>query len=103
MAINAHITFGFSESDFKRTYVLPLADSLAADSVSAAERNDFVRDAVTAINDSLAAGTDDGLFDFFRADDYDGTNGNFNRITNAQVVRDTVNIIYPVNGGDNNG
>ena len=34
----------------------------------------------------LSAGTSDGLNEFFRADDYDGTNGNFNKIVNAELV-----------------
>ena len=104
MAINANITFGYDGTDFRRTYSIPLADSLTADSVSAADRNDFVRNAVQAVNASLSAGTDNGLKDFYLADDFDGTNGKFNRITNAEVERDTVDIIYPAaNGGNNNG
>lgn len=35
-----------------------------------------VEDRVLAINASLAAGTDDGMADFFRSDDYDASDPN---------------------------
>ena len=91
----ANLEFGYDGSDFKRTYALELNDSIAA-----ADRNNHVRSAVQAINASLSASTSGGLDDFFLAEDFDGTNGKLDRIIYADVTVDTVNIIYPANGGN---
>ena len=90
----ANIEFGYDGSDFKRTYAIEMADSIAAN-----DRNNFVRSAVKAINASLSAGTDGGLSDFFVAEDFDGTNGKFNGIIYADVTVDTDTVVYPANGG----
>lgn len=95
MSAIANITFGYDGTDFKRNYALELADSIAP-----ADRNDFVRNAVKAINASIAGGTDGGMSAFFLADDYNGTIGAFSGISYADVSVDNVNIIYPANGGN---
>ena len=86
----ANIEFGYDGSDFKRTYALELNDSIAA-----ADRNNYVRSAVNAINASLSAGTSGGLDDFFVADDYNGTIGAFSGIIYADVTVDTDTVVYP--------
>lgn len=91
----ANLEFGYDGSDFKRTYALELNDSIAA-----ADRNNFVRSAVQAVNASLSAGTSGGLDDFFVAEDFDGTNGKFNGIIYADVTVDTDTVVYPANGGN---
>lgn len=80
------LTFGYNGSDFKRTVELE-----ANDSITAAD----VKSAVNAINASLAGGTDGGLGDFFLADDFDGTNGKFNKIVAAKHKVTTETVIYP--------
>lgn len=91
----ANLEFGYDGSDFKRTYAIELNDSIAA-----ADRNNYVRSAVQAINASLSAGTDGGLSDFYIADDFDGTNGKFNGIIYADVTVDTDTVVYPAQGGN---
>ena len=91
----ANLEFGYAGSDFKRTYAIDIADSIAANN-----RNNFVRSAVQAINASLSAGTSGGLDDFFVAEDFDGTNGKFNGIIYADVTVDDETIVYPAQGGN---
>ena len=91
----ANIEFGYGQTDFKRTYALELNDSIAA-----ADRNNYVRSAVQAINASLSAGTDNGLKDFYLADDYNGTIGAFSGISYADVTVDTDTVVYPAQGGN---
>lgn len=91
---NVNLTFGYSGSDFKRGYSIPVADSIAA-------APDDLATAIKAINASLAGGTSDGLDVFFLADDYDGTNGKFASIIAASIDEDTIEQIYPsVQGGE---
>ena len=92
----ANLEFGYDGSDFKRTYTIEMADSIAAN-----DRNNFVRSAVQAINASLSAGTSGGLDDFFVAEDFDGTNGKFNGIIYAAVTVDTDTVVYPAAQGGN--
>ena len=86
--------------DFKLFVSINPAHFLTMSNPKDDDRADFVRNAVKGINASLVGGTSDSLDTFFRAEDYDGTNGNFNRIINAEIEEDTVNVIYPANGGD---
>lgn len=81
------ITMGYEGTDFTRKMKFDgVADSLLAD----------VKPKIKAINTSLAGGTDGGLGDFFRADDYaagaSSTIGTFNGITAAQI--DSVEVTY---------
>ncbi len=48
----ATFSFAYKNSDFKRDYKIPVADSVPANDV-----NDLVRNTAKAINASLAAGT----------------------------------------------
>lgn len=74
------ITLGYDGTDFQRTMKF---DSVADSLVSG------VKAKCKAINASLAAGTDGGLGEFFRADTYaagaSATIGTFNAITAAQI------------------
>lgn len=77
---NATFTFGYSNTDFTRKYKF--------EGVSTA--NSAIKAGILALNASLAAGTDGGLKDFFRADDYDASDsenivGQFTGIVAAQV------------------
>lgn len=81
------LTLGFTNTDFTRKYKITDVDASALSTISTK---------VNAINASLAGGTDGGLADVFRADDYDASNaqnpiGKFNRIVAAQsdVVSET--------------
>ena len=81
------ITMGYEGTDFQRKIKFDgVADSIVSD----------VKDKCKAINASLAAGTDGGLGEFFRADTYaagaSATIGTFNAITAAQI--DSVEIEY---------
>lgn len=76
------LTFGYNGTDFTRNYTI---DGISAAALSSAKSK------ILAINESLAASTDGGLSDFFLADDFDGSNGKFNRIISAtaRVVEET--------------
>ena len=81
------LTLGYNQSEFTRNMTIGnVADSIASDSAT-------VKEKIRAINESIAGGTDDGLVDFFRADDYDGTGGTFAGITAAQIVSTDVTVI----------
>ena len=58
------LTFGYSNTDETRTYKFDVG------SLSALE---LCKGKILAVNASLKAGTDGGLADFFRSDDYDAT------------------------------
>lgn len=78
------MVFGYSNTDFTRTYNFA---GLSAAAITNLKSN------VMAVNASLAAGTDDGLADFFRSDDYDATDsenviGKFTGIVALQSVVD---------------
>ena len=60
----AKMVFGYSNTDFTRTYNFA---GLSAAAITGLKSN------VMAVNASLAAGTDNGLADFFRSDDYDAS------------------------------
>lgn len=86
------ITMGYSNTDFSRKYTI-------ADVPQSAYAN--IEAQAISVNDSLASGTDGGLADFFRSDDYDDSNpqqiiGRFNRITDLRSKVQTVNNI-PLN------
>ena len=75
------MTFGFSNTDFTRSYKF---DVVSASAMSA------VKNKILGINASLTAGTDGGLSTFFRSDDYDATDpenvvGLFTGIVAAQT------------------
>lgn len=86
------VTFkmGYTNTDFTRNFKID-------DVANSAFNNIPVR--AKAINDSLAAGTDGGLSDFFLADDYDASDpnniiGKFNRIISIQSEVTTEEVIY---------
>ncbi len=85
----AKLTFGYSNTDFTRTYKF---DGLSAAGVSG------VKAAVLAVNASLTAGTDGGLSTFFRSDDYDVSDpdnpvGIFNGIVASQTIVEEDEVI----------
>lgn len=74
--VSVTMTLGYTNTDATRTIKIGDVARSALSSVAAKTK---------AVNASLAAGTDDGLADFFRADDYDASDpnnivGKFNRI-----------------------
>lgn len=82
MSNYVQMTAGYSNTDFTRDYKIS--------GVSSGELPN-VKSRILAINASLAGGTDGGLGDFFRADDYDASDpefiiGKFTGITAAQIV-----------------
>ena len=81
------LTYGYVGTDFTRQFTISkIADSIAADEST-------IKMKILAINASLQAGTATDLADFFRSDDYDGTNGKLNRIVKAKLVTETVTNI----------
>lgn len=80
-------TFAYNASEQTRTYAFDVAESIAADTAT-------IKQKIQAINASLAAGTDDGLADFFVADDYDGTGGKLSSIKSAVVTTTEERIIF---------
>lgn len=61
------LTLGYSNTEFTRKWKIDgISDSDYAN----------VKSKILAVNASLAAGTDDGLSDFFRSDDYDDSDSN---------------------------
>ncbi len=81
------LTLGYDQSEFTRKMTIGnVADSIASDSAT-------IKQKIQAVNASIAGGTDDGLKDFFRADDYDGTGGKFSGIVAAQIDSTEVTII----------
>lgn len=61
------LVLGYSNTDFTRLMKIENVPASALSSVA---------NATIALNASLAAGTDDGLADFFRADDFDDSDPN---------------------------
>ena len=61
------LTFGYSNTESTRNY--KISGLSAADLTSAKAK-------ILAVNASIEGGTDDGLTDFFRADDYDDSDVN---------------------------
>ncbi|MBQ7454372.1 MAG: hypothetical protein IJS69_04910 [Selenomonadaceae bacterium] len=83
------MTFGYTNTDFTRKYKF---DGLSASDISGAKAK------IKAINASIAGGTDGGLSDFFRSDDYDDSDpnaivGKFSGIVAAQVDSTTETVI----------
>lgn len=62
--ITLSMQFAYKNTDFTRTYEL---EGLSAAALSSVESK------IISINDSLSAGTDGGLKDFFISDDFDAT------------------------------
>ena len=87
MANSATFTFGYSNTDFTRTFKI---ENISASSLSG------IKAGVKAINASLSGATDGGLSSFFVADDFDATNniGFFTGITDAVIDEPTSNTIY---------
>ena len=86
------LTLGYSNTEFTRKWKL---DGLSA----AALPN--VKSKILAVNASIAGGTDDGLADFFRSDDFDDSDpnniiGKFTGIVAAQAESTEVENI-PLN------
>ena len=78
------MVFGYSNTDFTRTYNF---SGLSQAALANLKSN------VLAVNASLSAGTDDGLANFFRSDDYDASDaeniiGKFTGIVALQSVAD---------------
>lgn len=88
MANSVTMTLGYTGTDFTRKMKL---DNLEAGALSS------VKSKILAVNASIAGGTDGGLKEFFRADDYDASDSNnivgeFSGITAAQI--DSVETEY---------
>jgi len=67
-AINSvTLTFGFSNTEATRTFKI--------DGISDTDFTN-VKSKILAVNASIAAGTDGGLTDFFRSDDFDASDPN---------------------------
>lgn len=79
------LTCGYEDTDFERIVTIGDVDSTAA-------AVETVRAKVKAVNQSLAGGTDDGLSEFFRSDDYDDSQGvgTLKQITKAVLNEQTV-------------
>ena len=79
------LTCGYEDTDFTRVVTISDVDSTAA-------AVETVRAKVQAVNTSLAGGTDGGLSDFFRSDDYDASEGvgALKEITQAVINEQTV-------------
>jgi len=86
---SVNLTFGYTNTNFTRTMTL---DGLSAAALPSIESK------ILAINESLAAGTDDGLADFYRSDDFDASQniGRFNKIKSARV--ESVEEVYIFGG-----
>lgn len=84
------MTLGYSNTEFTRKFKI---DGLSA----AALPN--VKSKILAINASLAGGTDGGLGDFFRSDDFDDSNsglvvGKFTGIVAAQSESTEEDVLF---------
>lgn len=77
---SATFKFGYTNTESSRQYTIAGISNAALSGIVPG---------VEAINASLAAGTDDGLSAFFRADDFDDSTatvvGAFNKITEARI------------------
>lgn len=87
MEYKVELEFGYENSQDTRKYSFDMDDmgSTVASGIQSGCR---------AVNASLTAGTSDGLDTFFVADDFDGTNGKFNRIISATVVMTEETVIF---------
>lgn len=83
------LELGYTNTDFTRTMTI---DGLSAAALPNIENK------ITAINASLAAGTDDGLSAFFRSDDFDASQnkGTFKKINTARI--ESVEEVYIFGG-----
>lgn len=74
------LKFGYTNTESTRQYTIAGISNAALSGIESG---------IQAINASLAAGTDDGLSAFFRADDFDDSTatvvGAFNKITEARI------------------
>lgn len=95
MSNSIKLGIGYTNTDSTRQ--ITIGD--VADSICAAPAT--VKSKIQAINASLAAGTDGGLSDFFRADDYDAVQsiGSFNQIKSATIVESEVTNVV-ISGGE---
>lgn len=95
MSNSIKLGLGYTNTDSTRQ--VTIGD--VADSICAAPAT--VKSKIQAINASLAAGTDGGLSDFFRSDDYDAAEsiGSFNQIKSATIVESEVTNIV-IEAGD---
>lgn len=85
------ITMGYKNTNFTRSYKFANISDTALANVEAK---------INALNASLAGGTDDGLAEFYRSDDFDASQdkGTFTKIVSAQTESITETKIF---GGDN--
>lgn len=86
------LTFGYSNTESTRNY--KISGLSAADLTTAKAK-------ILAVNASIAGGTDGGLTDFFRADDYDDSDvnnivGKFSGIVAAKA-ESTEETVIPLN------
>lgn len=83
-----NLTLGYEGTEFERTLALKNVDSVSA-------ATETVRSNVKAVNASLEGGTDGGLSNFFRSDDYDASNsiGALNAIKQAVIKRADVTVL----------
>ena len=84
VAISLQLKCAYKGTEFTRSYKMS--------GVSASTLND-VESAVEAINTSLAGGTAGGLSTTFISDDYDGSIGTLEKITEATIVHQTTTAI----------
>lgn len=81
------LTYKYKNTDFKRQMTISDVPETALENVDAK---------ITAINESLAAGTDNGLSTFFISDDYDAAQsiGAFEKISEARIEVTTETFIF---------
>lgn len=84
------LTLGYTNTDFTRNFIINDAPIAALDDVE---------DKAIAVNASLKAGTDGGLKEFFRSNDYDDSDqqniiGQLETIKHVQVETVTETVIF---------
>ena len=82
------LTLGYEGTDFERLVTVSGVDSIDA-------ATETVRAKAQAVNESLAGGTDGGLADFFRADDFDAQEqiGNLSAIKQVVIDNTTKKVL----------
>lgn len=84
---SVNLKLGYKNTDFTRTYTI---DDVARSDLQ------YITEKVNAINASIEAGTDDGLHNFYRADDFDESQdiGTMIGIIEAESVIIEEEVIY---------
>lgn len=85
------LELAYTNTDWTRTFII---SNVSQEEAQGAEAR------AIAVNESLAAGTDDGLSDFFHSDDYDAGDmehiiGKLEKIVRMRRVITTTHIIFP--------